>query len=111
MDRIKSRFEEIKDDDYVFRLRSGKRTYSMNGTFEICLIKSGLLRDRHGSARTLYSLRHTYVTFQIFNGIDYHMLSKNLGTSIGMLEKHYSHLTPTLGANKLAGIKFPDLVE
>ena len=111
LDRIKSRFEEIKDDDYVFRLRSGKRTYSMNGTFEICLIKSGLLRDRHGSVRTLYSLRHTYATFQIFNGVDYHTLSKNLGTSIGMLEKHYSHLTPTLGANKLAGKKFPDLSE
>ena len=110
LDRIKSRFEETKDDDYVFRLRSGKRTYSMNATFEICLIKSGLLKDRHGSVRTLYSLRHTYATFQIFNGVDYHTLSKNLGTSIGMLEKHYSHLTPTLGANKLAGKRFPDLV-
>ena len=61
--------------------------------------------------RTLYSLRHTYATFQIFNGVDYHTLSKNLGTSIGMLEKHYSHLTPTLGANKLAGKRFPDLSE
>ena len=111
LDRIKSRFEETKDDDYVFRLRSGKRTYSMNATFEICLIKSGLLKDRHGSVRTLYSLRHTYATFQIFNGVDYHTLSKNLGTSIGMLEKHYSHLTPTLGANKLAGKRFPDLSE
>ena len=29
---------KTKDDDYVFRLRSGKRTYSMNATFEICLI-------------------------------------------------------------------------
>ena len=58
-----------------------------------------------------YSLRHTYATFQIFNGVDYHTLSKNLGTSIGMLEKHYSHLTPTLGANKLAGKRFPDLSE
>jgi len=30
-------------------------------------------------------------------------------TSIGMMEKHYSYLTPTLGANKLAGNLFPDL--
>ena len=52
-----------------------------------------------------------HATFQIFNGVDYHTLSKNLGTSIGMLEKHYSHLTPTLGANKLAGKRFPDLVK
>ena len=77
-------------------------------TFEICLKESGLLKDRHGSVRTLYSLRHTYATFHIFNGVDYHTLSKNTGTSIGMLEKHYSHLTPTLAANQLAGKQFPD---
>jgi hypothetical protein len=33
---------------------------------------------------------------------------KNVGTSVGMLEKHYSHLTPTLEANQLAGKQFPD---
>ena len=111
LDRIKSRFEETKDDDYVFRLRSGKRTYSMNATFEICLESAELLKDRHGANRTLYSLRHTYATFQILNGVDYHALSKNMGTSIGMLEKHYSHLTPTLAANQLAGRRLPDLME
>ena len=31
-----------------------------------------------------------------------------MGTSIGMLEKHYSHLTPTLAANQLAGKRHPD---
>jgi len=111
LDRIKSRFEHVKPDDYVFRLRSGKRTYSMNATFEICLESAELLKDRHGANRTLYSLRHTYATFQILNGVDYHALSKNMGTSIGMLEKHYSHLTPTLAANQLAGRRLPDLLE
>ena len=111
LDRIKSRFEHVKPDDYVFRLRSRKRTYSMNATFEICLESAELLKDRHGANRTLYSLRHTYATFQILNGVDYHALSKNMGTSIGMLEKHYSHLTPTLAANQLAGRRLPDLME
>ena len=111
LDRIKSRFEHVKPDDYVFRLRSGKRTYSMNATFEICLESAELLKDRHGANRTLYSLRHTYATFQILNGVDYHALSKNMGTSIGMLEKHYSPLTPTLAANQLAGRRLPDLME
>ena len=108
LDRIKSRFEHVKPDDYVFRLRSGKRTYSMNATFEICLESAELLKDRHGANRTLYSLRHTYATFHILNGVDYHALSKNMGTSIGMLEKHYSHLTPTLAAKQLAGRRLPD---
>jgi len=108
LDRIKSRFEWIEPDDYVFRLRSGKRTYSMNATFEGLLKEANLLKDKHGASRTLYSLRHTYATFQILNGVDYHALSVNMGTSISMLEKHYSHLTPTLAANQLAGKRFPD---
>ena len=108
LDRIKSRFEKIKPTDYVFRLKSGKRTYSMNATFEELLKDANLLKDKHDTNRTLYSLRHTYATFQILNGVDYHALSVNMGTSISMLEKHYSHLTPTLAANQLAGKIFPD---
>ena len=108
LDRIKSRFPKWKPNDYVFRLRSGKRTYSMNATFEELLKKADLLKDRRDEVRTLYSLRHTYATFQILGGVDYHALSKNMGTSISMLEKHYSHLTPTFAAKQLTGKQFPD---
>jgi integrase len=42
-------------------------------------------------------LRHTYATFQLVNNnVDMHTLAKQMGTSIQMLEKHYSHLTPRL---------------
>ena len=68
-----------------------------------------MLEDRHGAVRTLYSMRHTYATFQILNGVDYHTLAKNMGTSISMLQKHYDHLTPTLAADQLAGKLYPDL--
>jgi len=81
----------------------GERTKYLDGTFSILMKEAGLLLDRHDGVRTLYSLRHTYATFQILNGIDLHKLAKNMGTSIGMLEKHYSHLTPTLAAKELAG--------
>jgi len=103
LERIKERFKNYKKNDYVFRLRDGERTKHLNGTFEILMKESGLHQDRHGNPRTLYSLRHTYATFQILNGIDLHRLAKNMGTSIGMLEKHYSHLTPTMAAKELAG--------
>ena len=109
LDRIKSRFEVNKQNDYVFRLRSGKRTYSMNATFEQCLKSGDLLTDRNGKVRTLYSLRHTYATFQILNRVPYNILAKNMGTSISMLQKHYDHLTPTLAADQLAGKLYPDL--
>ncbi|MGV7222423.1 MAG: tyrosine-type recombinase/integrase [Nitrospinales bacterium] len=102
LERIRQRFGYVKCEDYVFRLRNGERSKYLDGTFQNLLVALGLLNDRHGNARTLYSLRHTYATVQIIAGIDYHKLAKNMGTSIAMLERHYSHLTPTLAAEELA---------
>ena len=73
--------------------------------FEILLEESGLLKDRHGDRRSLYSLRHTYATFALVNRVDIHVLARQMGTSIGMIEKHYSHLIPSLSAEQLAGKK------
>ena len=112
LERIKNRFSDLRNrtlddlrnvDEYVFRLIDGSQPNDLHGAFEILLKDSALHLDRHGKKRSLYSLRHTYATFQILNGIDYHRLATNMGTSIGMLEKHYSHLTPTLAAKELAG--------
>ncbi len=64
----------------------------------------GLLKSPHGQDRTLYSLRHTYATLRLSDGdVSIHQLAKQMGTSVGMLEKHYSHLEPVLVAEKLAG--------
>ncbi len=53
-----------------------------------------LLIDRlTGRPRTFYSLRHTYATFALlYDKINIHTLSKQMGTSVEMIEKHYSHL-------------------
>jgi len=53
--------------------------------------------------RTLYSLRHFYATYQLFNGRNIHKLAIQMGTSVGMLEQHYSKLTPMLMAKEFAG--------
>jgi integrase len=67
--------------------------------------ETGLLKDpKTGQNRTLYSLRHMYATFAIVHGnVDLHLLSRQMGTSIAMLEQHYSHLIPRLKADQLAG--------
>ncbi|MCF8721614.1 tyrosine-type recombinase/integrase [Nitrospina gracilis] len=101
--RIKKRFGKVSGEENVFRLSNGESTKCLDGTFNILMKESGLMFDRHGNRRTLYSLRHTYATFQILKGIDLHRLARNMGTSIGMLEAHYSHLTPTMAAKDLAG--------
>ena len=64
---------------------------------------SGLLKDDAGQTRTLYSLRHTYATLELLrNGTDIHTLSKQMGNSAAMIERHYSKLTATMAADKLA---------
>jgi integrase len=62
---------------------------------------------RTGQNRTLYSLRYTYATFALLNdGMDIHALAVQMGTSIGMIERHYSHLTPRLKKDMLTGKRY-----
>jgi integrase len=63
---------------------------------------SGLMFDSGEQRRTLYSLRHTYATRALVKGVDIHTLARQMGTSVLILEKHYSKITPMLSADKLA---------
>ena len=63
---------------------------------------SGLLKDTEGQTRTLYSLRHTYDTRELLAGTDIHTLARQMGTSVKMIERHYSKLTATMAAEQLA---------
>ena len=94
-------FDELlakKQDLPVFRLGDGTVTNHLRQPFKKFMQDTGLLIDaKTGQERTLYCLRHTYATFQLVNNnVDMHTLAKQMGTSILMLEKHYSHLTPRL---------------
>jgi integrase len=44
--------------------------------------------------RGLYSLRHTYATWMIAESVNTFQLSRVMGTSIEMIDKHYGHLLP-----------------
>ena len=43
-----------------------------------------------------------YATNELLSGTDIHTLAKQMGTSVLMLERHYSKLTATMAAEKLA---------
>lgn len=45
-----------------------------------------------GQNRTLYSMRHFYITQKVLGDVPFHVIAKQCGTSIPMLEKHYSHI-------------------
>ncbi len=60
------------------------------------------VRGMGGLTRNLYSLRCTYATMELLSGSDIHTLSRQMGTSVLMLERHYSKLTVTMAAERLA---------
>jgi integrase len=84
-----------KCDIPLFRLYNGTQPKSFHTTFIWLMKPSGLLKDAATNQnRTLYSLRHTYATLAMTEGnMDMHTLAKQMGTSVGMLERHYSKLT------------------
>ena len=92
----------------VFRLPDGTVSKNIHQTFRKFLTDTGLITcPRTGQNRTLYSLRHTYATFALLNdGMDIHALAIQMGTSIGMIERHYSHLTPRLKKDMLTGKRY-----
>jgi len=93
---------EAKLDRKVFVFPEGDAPHSLDDVFERLMVESNLLKDATGKNRTLYSLRHTYATFALAEGIDIHTLARQMGTSTLMIEKHYSKLTPMMAAAKLA---------
>jgi integrase len=87
----------------LFRFSDGHQPHSLVGTFRRLMRDSGLARDANGDNRTLYSLRHTYATLEMLRGeVDIHTLSKQMGNSAAMIERHYSKLTATMAAERLA---------
>ncbi len=92
-------------DEFVFRLPDGTSSKNLHQTFEMLLTDASLLVDRRTEQnRTLYSLRHTYATMSLIHArVDIHTLAKQMGTSILMIERHYSHLKPRQRAEQLSG--------
>jgi integrase len=87
----------------VFTFSNGYQPTSLNGAFKRLMRDSGLLKDADGHNRTLYSLRHSYATLELLRAsTDIHTLSKQMGNSAAVIERHYSKLTATMAAERLA---------
>ena len=65
-----------------------------------------------GKRRVLYSLRHTYATIALqIDKVEIHTLALQMGTSVGMIEQHYSHLDAVKAVNQLRGEQSRQLIE
>lgn len=82
-------------EDYVFLPEVANRKSVMvliDLHFRRVLEASGLRVGKRGQNRTLYSLRHTAITFRLLygRGIDLLTLARNARTSVEMIERFYA---------------------
>ena len=98
----------------VFRRKdSSDPSSSFQKMFERFLSDHNLLVDpRTGQKRVFYSLRHTYATLALTHDkVPIHTLAKQMGTSVLMIEKHYSHLKVVQAINQLRGYESRQLID
>ena len=80
-------------NEYVFLSRkTGKPYTTFKTSFNSMLKYCGIKLEKDGLNRTIYSLRHFYGTQRLKGNISPYILAKQMGTSVEMIEKHYSHV-------------------
>lgn len=83
--------DKVTSNDLVFCHKDGTEIGSFKKSFQSLLKGCGVEKDSFGRNRTIYSLRHTYATFRLHEGVNHYVLSRNMGTSVKMLEDYYGH--------------------
>jgi len=106
LERLKKSYQDLGMEcgpgDYIFRNPTYKKqdknspyhqvvfTNRLNKVLEETGIQEEL--DKTQRNITLYSSRHFYTTLRLQNGLDIHLLSKQLGTSTHYIDQTYSHI-------------------
>ena len=76
-------------NEFIFCRRDGSPTGSFKKGFERALREAGVLYGSDRQRRVPYSLRHTYATMRISEGVSVFQLAANMGTSVEMIENFY----------------------
>ncbi len=82
-------------NDYLFLPELRDRNYALNVLslmFNWVLAVTGYKENAHGQPRSLYSLRHSAITFRLLygQGIDLLTLARNARTSVEVINNHYA---------------------
>lgn len=88
-------------EEVIFCHKDGTAIQSFKKGFNSLIKEAGVECDRSGDRRTVYSLRHTYATFRLHEGVNHYVLARNMGTSVKMLEQHYGHTSNRAMADEL----------
>lgn len=82
-------------DDYLFLPELRDRNYALNVLslmLNWVLNITGMKNNAHGQPRSMYSLRHSAITFRLLygQGIDLLTLARNARTSVEVINNHYA---------------------
>ena len=103
-------FDELiaaKSDEPVFvtRFSVTVTVHNLNRAFNALLDELDLKTGADGRTRTLYSWRYVYATQDLERGVSTHALSRQLGNSTEMIDRHYSKYSPLINADLHSGRK------
>jgi hypothetical protein len=98
--------DNAKPNDYLFLPQHKDRAYAARVLayyFNWVMAEKGLKQGAQGQPRSLYSLRHSSITFRLLygHGLDVLTLARNARTSVDMINRHYAS---TLTAEQNIGI-------
>ena len=106
---LAKKFPDRKKDDYLFRRLSGKLVSqdSLSRKFSEAIKKLNLAENKVNK-KTLYSLRKSYINWQIEADADVFMLSRHCGNSVDVIQKHYANKNIALGRKEFTGTSKPN---
>ena len=90
---------------FITRLCASVTVKNLKRAFNALLEELALKTGADGRIRTLYIWRHFYATQDLERGVSIHALSRQLGNSTEMIDRHYSKYSPLINAELLSGRK------
>ena len=96
---------KVNEPVFTTRLGMVATVPNLNRAFNALLDELDLKTGADGRTRTLYSWRHFYATQDLERGVSTHALSRQLGNSTEMIDRHYSKYSPLLNAEVHSGRK------
>jgi len=116
LQRLEKVYKDIgmskEPQDYVFRNptweRQGKNIPYGQPAFskrlDKAMIEAGIQEELNKTNRkiTLYSSRHFYTTLRLQNGLNIHLLARQLGTSTTYIDQTYSHIQIEQNTEKIS---------
>ena len=103
-ERIKSYSLFTEKDDYIFSSFDKKTVIHKKRLYEYFNKLTETVKSKYpnfDTTKTLYSLRHLYISIRIQAGLNVYDIAKICGTSLQQIQKHYDSITSLTTSQKM----------